>query len=356
MRRRIHASRSKGVRLASILGLSTAVLVVLLAGAAYAGYRYDRSTIARMLPGIHIAGIDVGGMTRAEAERAISWKAAAILDPTVQVKVAGHSFKRAARDLGTRVDVDGAVEEALHVSGSMGWPSRVFHRLFDRPVAHSIDLRVSYDRPTVTRFVTGVALRVRSSPQDASLDFLDGHLAVQEAKPGRALPIKRSATAVLTAVRGQLPAVQLATVSVPPEVTEEDLGMMILVRRSQNRLYLYEGTHLVKSYPVATGQLDLYDTPEGHFAVINKRVNPTWYNPARETWGKDEPAIIPPGPDNPLGTRALDLNAPGIRIHGTPNDESIGHWASHGCIRMHIPDSEELFSIVDVGTPVVIAW
>jgi L,D-transpeptidase ErfK/SrfK len=79
-------------------------------------------------------------------------------------------------------------------------------------------------------------------------------------------------------------------------------------------------------------------------------------NPARDTWGKDEPAMIPPGPDNPLGTRALDLSAPGIRIHGTPDDASIGHYASHGCIRMHIPDSEDLFGRVQVGTTVIIAW
>jgi lipoprotein-anchoring transpeptidase ErfK/SrfK len=55
-----------------------------------------------------------------------------------------------------------------------------------------------------------------------------------------------------------------------------------------------------------------------------------------------------------LGTRALNLDAPGIRIHGTYADSSIGTYASHGCIRMHIWDSEELFDLVDVGTPVII--
>src|SRR5207253_10236621 len=78
--------------------------------------------------------------------------------------------------------------------------------------------------------------------------------------------------------------------------------------------------------------------------------------PILTTWGKNEPAMIPPGPDNPLGTRALDLSAPGIRIHGTPDDASIGTHASHGCIRMHIPDSEDLFGRVDIGTPVIIAY
>jgi L,D-transpeptidase ErfK/SrfK len=64
--------------------------------------------------------------------------------------------------------------------------------------------------------------------------------------------------------------------------------------------------------------------------------------------------MIPPGPGNPLGTRALYLNADGIRIHGTPSDSSIGSYASHGCIRMHISESEALYPLVPVGTPVFI--
>jgi lipoprotein-anchoring transpeptidase ErfK/SrfK len=119
---------------------------------------------------------------------------------------------------------------------------------------------------------------------------------------------------------------------------------------------LYDGLKLKTTFPVATGQLGIYPTPLGHWQIVNKRINPTWVNPAKDTWGAGEPDFIPPGPDNPLGTRALDLNAAGIRIHGTPSDASIGHYASHGCIRMHIPDSERLFGLVEIGTPVIIVW
>jgi lipoprotein-anchoring transpeptidase ErfK/SrfK len=139
-------------------------------------------------------------------------------------------------------------------------------------------------------------------------------------------------------------------------VADNKLGETIIIRISQNKLYLYDGLKLKKTYRVATGQLGQYPTPMGHWEIINKRINPTWVNPAKDTWGRNEPDIIPPGPDNPLGTRALDLNAPGIRIHGTPADYSIGTYASHGCIRMHIPQSEELFGLVGVGTPVIIVW
>jgi lipoprotein-anchoring transpeptidase ErfK/SrfK len=63
---------------------------------------------------------------------------------------------------------------------------------------------------------------------------------------------------------------------------------------------------------------------------------------------------VPPGPGNPLGTRWMGLSAPGVGIHGTPDAASIGYSASHGCIRMRIPDAETVFAHVSVGTPVFI--
>ena len=92
----------------------------------------------------------------------------------------------------------------------------------------------------------------------------------------------------------------------------------------------------------------------GEWTIIDKRENPTWTNPAPDTWGADLPASIPPGPGNPLGTRALYLNAPGIRIHGTYDVSSIGTHASHGCIRMLMSDVEEIYPLVPIGTRVIV--
>ena len=160
-------------------------------------------------------------------------------------------------------------------------------------------------------------------------------------------------TGLAALLEGCSSAVHLSTRAIKPEVTEDSLGKSIVISISQNRLWLYDGVKLDRTYPVATGQPQ-YPTPTGHFHVITKEVDPTWHNPARDTWGKDEPAEIGPGPGDPLGTRAMALDAPGILIHGTYVDSSIGTHASHGCIRMHIPDSEQLFGLVDVGTPVII--
>jgi lipoprotein-anchoring transpeptidase ErfK/SrfK len=345
-----------GARRLSIVAAVAVGLVLVLAGAAFAGYRYERGNSDRFLPGVRIEGIDVGGITRAQAERALLARVEAIEGRPLEIRVGARAWQESAGGLGTRVDLDAALDQAFAISHTYGWASRLYHRLLHRSVEGSIELPVSYDRTAVNRFVADVAAQIQTQPVSASLDFQDGRLVVQRARSGRALATGAARRAVLAAVRAGRESVAVGVRRVQPSVGEHDVGMTIIVRRSQNRLYLYSGTRLVKSYPVATGQLGTYDTPEGHFQIINKRVNPTWVNPARDTWGKDEPAMIPPGPDNPLGTRALDLSAPGIRIHGTPSDESIGHYASHGCIRMHIPDSEDLFGRVEVGTRVIIAW
>lgn len=124
----------------------------------------------------------------------------------------------------------------------------------------------------------------------------------------------------------------------------------LVVSCSQCKIFYYREGKLVKVYPCAVGKAK-YPTPKGRWRVINKRKNPSWSNPGT-AWAKDMPPYIPPGPGNPLGPRAIDLSASGIRIHGTPNIGSIGRPASHGCIRMYPKDVIELFELVPVGAPV----
>ncbi len=132
---------------------------------------------------------------------------------------------------------------------------------------------------------------------------------------------------------------------VAPKVRDDELGTTIVIDKTTNELTLYQGFELDRRYSVATA-IAPYETPSGAWTIINKAENPTWTNPAPDTWGADLPLTIPPGPGNPLGTRALYLNAPGIRIHGTYDSDSIGTHASHGCIRMNIDDVEEIYPLV----------
>lgn len=356
MRRRRHAARRWGVTWLSVLLVVTSLLVLLLTGAAFAGYRYEQNRAARILPGVRIAGVEVGGMTRGEANRALAGTIASILNSPIDVTVADKTWHLTSRELGVSVDGTSVVDQALGLSGSYSWTSRLYRRLMNKPLSRNFELPVSYDDRPIESFVKAAAGRVRLKPRDAFLDFANGRLVVQHAKAGRALRVAASREALQAALRDGASSANLVTRRVAPSVSDKKLGKTIIIRISQNKLYLYDGLKLEKKYSVATGQLGQYPTPMGHWQVINKRINPTWVNPAKDTWGRNEPDFIPPGPDNPLGTRALDLNAPGIRIHGTPADYSIGTYASHGCIRMHIPESEQLFGLVDVGTPVIIVW
>lgn len=353
MRERKHVAKGARFRRLPVVLAFVAGFLLLLGGAAFAGYRYDQSTATRILPGVRIQGVDVGGMTRTEAVDALEGSASKILDRQLTIRAGGRSWTASAQKLGTSVDVAEAVDRALSLGDSLSWPSRVYHRLLHKPMEQRITLSVAYDRSAVEGFVNTVAQSVGRESRDASLDVVDGQVVKTHAVEGRALKRGRATKAVMNALADRSSSVKLTLTKQAPRITDESLGKTIIVRVGENRLYLYDGFNLVKTYSVATGQPQ-YPTPLGHFAIVNKRINPTWVNPALDSWGADEPAFIPPGPDNPLGTRALDLNAPGIRIHGTPNDASIGTHASHGCIRMHIPDSEQLFGLVDVGTPVII--
>ncbi len=121
-------------------------------------------------------------------------------------------------------------------------------------------------------------------------------------------------------------------------------ALRIDIDKSENLLRLFSAGQLVRTYPVATGNEGV--TPTGAYTVANRLIQPTWY------W---QGYAVPPGdPDYPLGSRWLGLSKRGYGIHGTNEPESIGKQMSHGCIRMHNEDVEELFDVVAVGTAVTI--
>ena len=141
-----------------------------------------------------------------------------------------------------------------------------------------------------------------------------------------------AAKKILRALDRRANNIEVPVRTVAPTRSTASLGQSLVVDLSENRLYLYDALKVVRSYPVATAA-DGYVTL-GTWEIVDKRENPTWYNPALDTWGADLPAVIPPGPGNPLGTRALYLNAPAsgstartARIRSGPTP----HTAAYGC-------------------------
>ena len=118
---------------------------------------------------------------------------------------------------------------------------------------------------------------------------------------------------------------------------------------SERQLYVYRGETIEKAYPVAVCKAG-WETPTGTFEGSYMLENPGWTNPFTG-------AVMPPGPDNPLGERWIAFWTDGhneIGFHGTPNQTSIGQAASHGCVRMHNEHIRELYDLVAPGTLVTV--
>ncbi len=118
----------------------------------------------------------------------------------------------------------------------------------------------------------------------------------------------------------------------------------LYVDKSQNILILRDGDELVKIYNVSTGENN--STPVGTFKIINKLIDPVWFNKG---------AVVPPdSPANVLGSRWMGFDLPGYGIHGTVDPDKIGQQVTAGCVRMRNEEVEELYSLVTVGTEVVV--
>lgn len=334
------------------------VVVVLVVAAASVGAIRARSAYVaasrHILRGVRIGNVDVGGLTRPEAVQKVSGAVKDSLSYSITVRAAGRQWHTSPWDLGVRADVEQAVGQAFAIADSLSWFSRVTHRLRKTPVDRSIQLTFQYPADDAKTLVQRIAGAVYRAPTDASMSLVHGAIVMRHSHAGQALAKVGSVRAIMTALRSNDTGdVSLSLRTVSPDVTETGLGSTITVDLSTNRLRLYDGFHVKRTYPVATAKQG-FATPVGTWNVVTKVENPSWTNPDPTGWGAGEPLFIPPGPSNPLGLRAMYLDAPGIRIHGTPDSSSIGTYASHGCIRMLEQDVIALYPLVPVGTKVLI--
>jgi lipoprotein-anchoring transpeptidase ErfK/SrfK len=280
---------------------------------------------------VSISGVEVGDLT---ADQAFDTVTASFARPVMLVMPQHRLAVQPAR-IGAMAAVRAAVGRALTA-----------------PAGTALKLRVILSRKGTQRYLDAVAKRFDRVPLDAQLQLRNLRPVITKEQTGRSLRQLRAMNGIFTAlVTNTRPEVPLQFSELKPSVTRASFGPVIVIRRGSNRLYLYQGMRFQRVFGVATGQ-SAYPTPLGHWHVVVKWRNPWWY-PPNSAWAKGEKPV-PPGPGNPLGTRWMGLSASGVGIHGTPDDASIGYSASHGCIRMHIPDAEWLFNHVTVGTPVFI--
>lgn len=134
-----------------------------------------------------------------------------------------------------------------------------------------------------------------------------------------------------------------------PPAAPQALPTRLVLKLNQRQVEVYRGETLEASYPVAVGKAG-WETPTGDFAVISTIESPGWTSPFTNE-------VVPPGPDSPLGDRWIAFWTDGenmIGFHGTPNRDSVGQAASHGCVRMYNEHIRELFELVQIGTPVTV--
>jgi lipoprotein-anchoring transpeptidase ErfK/SrfK len=290
------------------------------------------SQMPAIAPGVTVGGIGVGGLTSEPARTRLE-QAFARSIPVVHGK---RHWWASPQRLGAGAAVDAAVSSAL-----------------DAEPGDRVALGVDYSAPQLRRFVNEVARMFDREPVDAELVGVGpAGPKIKEAVPGIAVRrtlLRRELELELQ--HGTRQSIVLPTSTVDPKVTRARFGPVIVINRGANALWLYNSTKLVRSFRVATGQ-SRYPTPSGLWSIVDMQLNP-WWRPPDSDWARGLKPI-PPGPGNPLGTRWMGLSAPGVGIHGTPDAASIGYSASHGCIRMQIPDAEWLFQHVHEGVPVYI--
>jgi lipoprotein-anchoring transpeptidase ErfK/SrfK len=309
--------------------LAISVLVIAALAPVLSGDAAPPVLIAR---GVTLAGVPVGGMSNEQAQAALR---PAFAKP-VRLVYGDRRWRLVPARFGARVTIARGVANALGA-----------------PEGAAVSLTPRIDTQEVRRFVRALDKRISYPAKDAELRGLKG--LVPELVPEQfGIQVLRQLTTqrIVRALQSpQIRRIRVATKVVQAERTVLKFGPVIVIRRGANELRYYLGTKLVRKFGVATGQA-VYPTPTGTFSIVDMQLNP-WWRPPDSPWARGlDP--IPPGPGNPLGTRWMGLSAPGVGIHGTPDDASIGYSASHGCIRMHIPDAEWLFHHVHLGTPVVI--
>jgi len=342
-------------RKSKIALIAGVLLLVVLVGVAYA---YDSSQDDKIADGVTIGGVDVGGMNEAEAKRAVRRQLLAPLRHSLRVSYDGESWTLDGKSLRLHADLDRAVGDALDASREGGLPGRIVRYVSGGKVDKSVSADVSYSQPAVNRFVRRVADAIDREPQNADVSASGDSLEVTPAVYGRKLRdnllTRRLRAAVLNASANHTIVARVH--STKPEVTGKEVAAeypsYLTLDRANFTLRLWEHLKLAKTYTVAVGQEGL-ETPEGLYDIAEKEENPTWHVPESDWAGSLAGQDIPPGPSNPIKARWMGIFE-GAGIHGTEETSSLGTAASHGCVRMAIPDVEELYDRVEVGTPIFI--
>jgi len=345
------------MRTKSFIAICTVVVALLAAGGGV--FAYDSSRDDVIAEGVRISGVDVGGLRAGQARERLQ---RALLEPLSRPVVArykGRRYRLTSKQAGVGVNIDRSVGQAIERSRSGSILERTVRGLTGGRVRATIPVDITYDKQAVARVVRRVERDLEREPVDAGVELNPSGVVRKPSRDGlqvRARTLERDLAEALVATTGAR-RVRVQARTVKPAVTTAELAerypAIVIVNRNQFRLTLYKNLKLAKTYRVAVGQAGL-ETPAGRYTIQNKAENPAWHVPDSDWAGDLAGKVIPPDdPKNPIKARWMGIYN-GAGIHGTDAVGSLGTAASHGCIRMAIPDVIELFDQVPVASPVLI--
>src|SRR4051794_30208077 len=321
-------------------------------------WAYDDAQQDKIAPGVKVGGVDVGGRDADSARKIIEKQVVAPLKQPVVVSYGGEDYTLSPKRLHAHADVDGMVQEAIDRSRQGNILDRVSRYATGGKVNVDLEPRVGYDKPAVKDFVNELAEKLNQDPVDATVVPSGGRLRQEAGQPGQAVDASQMTAAINHAARspGRDDTIPAVVETTKPEINKKDLAKAypryIYIDRSSFTLRFYSHLRLKKTYTIAVGQQGL-ETPAGLYHALDKQVDPSWHVPNSAWAGSLAGQVIPPGPADPLKARWIGI-FDGAGIHGTDELSSLGSAASHGCVRMAIPDVIDLYDRVEVGDPIYI--
>jgi lipoprotein-anchoring transpeptidase ErfK/SrfK len=344
------------------IALIFAVVLATLAAAGVGALAWaDGSTASKLPAGARVAGIDVGGLTRAAALARTQRRVGALIERPVTVELGDRRYTLTPRQAHVRLDLRSAVQRVYAQGREGSFLSRGWRSISGKEVDAQLPVRATVDRNAIGAFIGRIEHDQALDPVDASLNLTLTSVTVTPAKAGRRLAARDALIARLTrrlTTSTDDRTLRAKTVEVAAQLTDSSVfdaePDALTVSRKETKVRLFHRGKLVKSYTVAVGSPQ-YPTPTGRFVVQSMQKNPSW-NVPHSAWAGDLAGKTIPGgdPNNPLVARWIGFNG-SVGFHGTAEAGSLGSAASHGCVRMDPKDVIDLFKRVNVGTPVLVA-
>jgi lipoprotein-anchoring transpeptidase ErfK/SrfK len=271
----------------------------------------------RIAPGVTAAGIDVSNLTLSEASNRIAFLATKQMTSPLSTHVAGRAFILRGKDVDFKFDAAKSARRAYNAG------------LAPHTATVNVPLYVTFKKAKIDDYVAKIQKTIVRAPRDARVDIHLTKIDKIESKDGRTIDTQKLDDTVVATLSDPAADRKLrpALVAVKPKITT--------------------------TYGVAVG-MPAYPTPTGRYSIANKAVNPAWTAPNSPWAGAYANETVAGGSaENPLKARWMGI-VNGVGIHGTGEPGSIGTRASHGCIRMTVPDVIDLYPRVPIGTPVLI--